>query len=178
MPGSHWMLTVTPENWEATRARGVRLIALRQRHRRKAERMLQGDRVLCYVTHTRVFTATTTVSSAYFEDRSPYWKATGQQADDFPYRVRVQTNVLLDPSEYIDAYQIAPRLLYVKRWPPEDWALAFQGDIHLLSSQDFRLIEGEMERLVERRGSVGPGPSGDEATLWQPREPIAPRQGH
>jgi predicted alpha/beta-hydrolase family hydrolase len=42
-------------------------------------------------------------------------------------------------------------MLYVKRWAPEDWPLAFQGQIHLLSSQDFALIEHEMRRTIERR---------------------------
>jgi hypothetical protein len=39
----------------------------------------------------------------------------------------------------------------VKRWAPEDWPLAFQGQIHLLSSQDFALIEHEMRRTIDRR---------------------------
>jgi hypothetical protein len=42
-------------------------------------------------------------------------------------------------------------MLYVKRWAPEDWPLAFQGQIHLLSSQDFALIEHEMHRTIDRR---------------------------
>jgi hypothetical protein len=57
----------------------------------------------------------------------------------------------LKPYEYLDARQIAPRMLYVKRWAPEDWPLAFQGQVHLLSSQDFSLIEHEMRRTADRR---------------------------
>lgn len=169
MPGSHWMLVLSPENWAITQSRGLDVIGLRQRHRRKAERMAPGDRVLFYVTHQRVFTATATITSTYFEDHSPLWTRPSGGEDDFPYRVRIEPNVVLEPVEYIDAYQIAPRLLYVKRWPPEDWPLAFQGDIHLLSSADFRLIEAEMERLLTRRGGVR-----DREPPLRPAVPVAP----
>jgi hypothetical protein len=114
--------------------------------------MAHGDRVLFYVTHTRVFTATATIHSTYFEDHSPLWTSPSGLGDDFPYRVRTQPNYLLEPWDYISAYLIAPRLLYVKRWAPEDWPLAFQGDLHLLSSADFGLIEGEMERILKSKG--------------------------
>ena len=68
-----------------------------------------------------------------------------------PWRVQVRSDVVLNWYEYLDARQIAPRMLYVKRWAPEDWPLAFQGQIHLLSSQDFALIEHEMRRTIDRR---------------------------
>jgi hypothetical protein len=42
-------------------------------------------------------------------------------------------------------------LLYLKRWAPEQWFLALQGDVHLLSSQDFLLVEREMQRIAESR---------------------------
>ena len=52
----------------------------------------------------------------------------------------------------MDARLLAPRLLYVKRWAPEDWALAFQGNVHLLSAADFSLVDNEIQRTVRARG--------------------------
>jgi hypothetical protein len=46
---------------------------------------------------------------------------------------------------------LAPRLEYVRRWVPEDWPLAFFDKLHLIPQKDFRLIEGEMQRLQSRR---------------------------
>jgi hypothetical protein len=43
---------------------------------------------------------------------------------------------------------LGPRLDYVKRWAPENWPLAFWDRLHLLPQRDFRLIEGEMERIA------------------------------
>ena len=64
-----------------------------------------------------------------------------------------QPNIVLEPGEGLDAEAIAPRLLYLKRWAPEQWYLALLGDVHLLSSQDFLLVEREMQRTAESRRS-------------------------
>ena len=151
MPGSHWMIVTTPENFEITRSRGFDLLGLKGRHRKKAERMAVGDRVLFYVSGLQIFPATATVASTFFEDHSPIWVSTERRTDVAPWRVQIRPDVALNWYEYLDARQIAPRMLYVKRWAPEDWPLAFQGQVHLLSSQDFSLIEHEMRRTAERR---------------------------
>jgi hypothetical protein len=151
MPGSHWMIVTTPENFEITRERGYNALGLKARHRKKAERMSAGDRVLFYISHARVFPATATVAAGFFEDHRVIWRNNERRPDVFPWRVPIRPEVVLEPYEWLDARQIAPRLLYVKRWAPEDWALAFQGQIHLLSASDFLLIEREMRRVVERR---------------------------
>jgi hypothetical protein len=148
------MLAMTAENYQVTRTLGHTLLGLRTRHRKKAERMAVGDRVLYYVLGERVFPATGTVTSAYFEDRHQVWHNAerGDDHDAFPYRVHTRPSIVLEPWEALDAAAIAPRMMYVKRWPPEQWYLAFQGDVHLLSAQDFLLVEAEMVRIVDSRG--------------------------
>jgi len=153
MPGSHWLITLSLENYEITRGMHVSLLGLRSRHRKKAERVAVGDRVLYYMLRERTFPATATVTSPYFEDRHPIWINTERRDDPFPYRVHTHPNVVLQDAEGLDAEAIAPRLLYLKRWPPEQWFLALQGDVHLLSAQDFLLVEREMQRIVEERSS-------------------------
>ena len=153
MPGSHWLIATSPENYAITRQMHFRLLGLRTRHRKKAERVALGDRVLFYVLDERKFPATATVTSAYFEDRHPLWVNPERKDDPFPYRVHIQPNIVLEPWEGLDAAALAPRLLYLKRWPPEQWYLALQGDVHLLSSQDFQLVERELQRVSESRRS-------------------------
>ena len=153
MPGSHWLITVSLENYEITRGMHVSLLGLRSRHRKKAERVAVGDRVLYYVLRERTFPATATVTSPYFEDRHPVWINTERRDDPFPYRVHTHPNLVLEDGEGLNAEALAPRLLYLKRWPPEQWYLALQGDVHLLSAQDFLLIEREMQRIVDERAS-------------------------
>jgi hypothetical protein len=145
------MIVLSPENFEITRSRGFDMLGLKARHRKKAERMAIGDRVLFYVAGLQIFPTTATVSSTFFEDHAPIWVSNERRADVAPWRVNLRPDVSLKWYEYLDARQIAPRMLYVKRWAPEDWPLAFQGQVHLLSSQDFSLIEHEMRRTTDRR---------------------------
>ncbi len=151
MPGSHWLVTLTPENYAITRSMNFTFLGLRARQRKKAERVAAGDRVVYYVLEQRRFPATSTVTSAYFEDRHPIWINRERRDDPFPYRVHTHPTIVLEPWEELDASLLAPRLLYLKRWPLEQWFLALQGDMHLLSAQDFLLIEREMVRLMETR---------------------------
>jgi hypothetical protein len=175
VPGSHWMVVSSGENFERSLGHGLTLLGLRGRHRKKAERMLPGDRILFFVAGRDCFAATATVASAFFEEHTNIWVSGESRPDDFPWRVRLRPDIILDPQDCIDAHQIAPRLLYLKRWPPEQWPLAFQGQVHLLSAQDFRLIEVEMERLVRgrqarRRGMQRNGAAGERMIPGQGRE--------
>jgi hypothetical protein len=151
MPGSHWMIVSSPENFEITRNMGMTVQGMKSRHRKKAERMAPGDRILFYIDHLQLFPATATVTSTYFEDASPLWMSQERRTELFPWRVHIRPELVLEPYEYIDARQLAPRLLYVKRWAPEHWALAFQGNVHLLSAADFALVSNEIERIIKHR---------------------------
>ncbi|MCI0896356.1 MAG: hypothetical protein J4N84_15795, partial [Chloroflexi bacterium] len=91
------------------------------------------------------FTATATATTSFFEDDSPIWEKEGRS--DWPYRVKIKPDIVLDEAQQIDANLLAPRLDYVRRWPPENWYMAFQGNLHLLPKSDFALIEEEMKKL-------------------------------
>jgi hypothetical protein len=174
MPGSHWMISLTPENYAATRRHGFSTLGVKTRHRRKAERMAPGDRVLYFLSQRNAFPAIATITSHFYEDHRPIWVNYDQKPDDYPWRVSLQVDIELQPHEWLDAYQLAPRLLYVKRWPPEFWPLAFQGSIHLLSSQDFRLVEREMERLLASRGRRPELPPRRPSPVNEPARPVPP----
>src|SRR5207302_1588476 len=103
MPGSHWLISLSPENYAITHGMHFSLLGLRTRHRKKAERVAVGDRVLYYVLYERIFPATATVTSAYFEDRHPTWINQERRDDPFPYRVHTQPNLVLEPGEGVDA---------------------------------------------------------------------------
>ena len=77
------------------------------------------------------------------------------------YSVELSPDIVLKEKDFIDALVLGPRLEYVKRWAPEDWPLAFFDALHLLPQRDFRLIEGEMRRLLPKRRNRGAGRQGD-----------------
>ena len=116
MPQNFWMIVCNPDNYRITQERGFTLQGLKAQHRRKIQRVGAGDRILFFVSQARRFTATVTATSGYFEDATPIWQKEGKA--DWPYRVKIKPEWVLDESQYIDANLLAPRLDYVKRWPP------------------------------------------------------------
>ena len=155
---NYWMIITTPENFRITRDRGFTIEGLRSQQRRKVQRVEPGDRILYYISGTRAFAATAVVTSHYFEDHTPIWNSQGN--NDTPYRVHIKPNFVLNEGQFIDAYQVGPRMEYVRRWVPEEWYLALQGDLHLTPKKDFLLLEGEMRKIKakERRPRSGRPP--------------------
>ena len=145
MPSNFWMMINNEENFRITQARGFTLLGLKAQHRRKVQRITEGDRVLLYISHLRRFAATATAMSSFYEAEEPI--CVNEGSTGFPYHIKLQPGVILKDEQFIDANLLAPRLEYIKRWNPEDWYMAFQGNLHLLPKNDFTLIEGEMKRL-------------------------------
>ena len=145
MAQNFWMIVSSPENFQITRDLGFTVQGLKAQHRRKIQRIESGDRVLFYVYGSRRFTATATATSSYVEDDSVTWQKEGRAG--WPYRIQIKPEVVLDDHQYMDANLLAPRLDYIRRWAPENWYMAFQGNLHLLPKNDFLLIEEEMKKL-------------------------------
>ena len=169
---NYWMFVESPENFEIIKEMGVTLFGMGPKYRQRAERMAPKDRVLFYVKGMRKWPATATISSTCFEDDSPVFKQS-VSGERFNYRVRLTPNIVLDEPDYIDALLLAPRLQYLKRWMPEDWPLAFFDRLHLLPQKDFRLVEGEMQR-IRPRGRALPRPERKKPTedSYEDREDV------
>ena len=145
MPRNFWMVVCNRENFEITRGLNFTVQGLKAEHRRKVQRVEAGDRLLYYVSGIRRFAATATLTSTYREEDSVVWKNEGSV--NWLYRIDIKPEVVLDEDEYIQAGLLAHRLDYIRRWPPENWYMAFQGNLHLLPKNDFFLIEEEMKKL-------------------------------
>lgn len=136
----YWMVVSSPDNLRKTREHGWSIQGLKSRHRRRVETMRVGDRVLYYVTGRMGFAATVTVASPMYEDHTPIWRS-ARRDEDYPWRVHIRPDVVLDEADWVPAKELAYRLDYVRKWPPEHWTLAFQGHIHMLNRNDFAIIE-------------------------------------
>ena len=185
MPSNFWMIVNNEQNFRITQEQGFSVMGLKAQHRRKVQRISDGDRILMYLTHIRRFAATATATSDYFETEDTVWEREGKAS--FPYRVRIRPEIVLPDEQFMDANLIAPRLEYVKRWAPEDWYMAFQGNLHLLPKSDFLLIEEEMKKLhfgkdyqptpvVPARPQQRRRRSGSRKPAVQPTQQPAPRR--
>jgi predicted RNA-binding protein len=149
----YWMIVSSPDNFRKTREHGFSIQGLKSRHRRRVETMRAGDRVLYYVTGRAAFAATVTVASPMYEDHTPIWRSS-RRDEDYPWRVHIRADVVLEEGDWVPAKEIAYRLDYVRKWPPEHWTLAFQGHIHALPRTDFAIIEDEISRSSRKRKAL------------------------
>ena len=149
MGRNYWMISTTLDDFLVTRDRGYSVFGMGSKYRRRAQRMQPDDRMLLYVKQLRKWTGVVSVTSEYFEDRTPIWNV-GTRGENYPYRVRIRPEIVLREEDYIDALLLAPRMEYVKRWLPETWPLAFFDTLHLIPQKDFSLIEGEMKRIIAK----------------------------
>src|SRR5438477_3261138 len=149
----YWMIVSSPDNFRKTREHGFSIQGLKSRHRRRVETMRVGDRLLYYVTGRMGFAATVTVASPMYEDHTPIWRSS-RRDEDYPWRVHIRLDLMLEEFDWVPAKEIAYRLDYVRKWPPEHWTLAFQGHIHALPRTDFAIIEDEISRSSRRRKAL------------------------
>lgn len=146
----YWMIVSSPENFRKTRDQGFSVQGIKSRHRKRAEAMRAGDRLLYYVTGQMAFAATCTLASGMFEEHSHIWR-TARREEDYPWRLHLRPDHLLEEFEWVPAKELAYRLEYVRKWPPEHWTLAFQGHVHQLPQKDFKLVEDEIRRTASQR---------------------------
>ena len=144
-----WILTGSPENFAATRARGFRLIGMKERRRRQAMDMEVGDRIVFYLTRVGRFGGSVRIASDMFEDREPVWPGTPGSPDPYPWRFETEPEVVLDEADWVPAEEVKDDLEHVRKWPAEHWRLAFQGQLRLVSAADADVLA---ERLRAAAG--------------------------
>ena len=157
MPRNFWMIICNEDNFNITRGLEFTKQGLKSEYRRKVQRVEKDDRLLFYVSGIRKFTATATVTEPYKEVDSGIWQDEGSAT--WPYLVEIKPELVLDEEQYITAGLLAHRLDYIRRWPPENWYMAFQGNLHLLPKGDFFLIEEEMKKLKFGRDYMRENPT-------------------
>ena len=142
-----WVLTGSPDNFEATRERGFRLIGVKERKRAMAERIEVGDEIVLYLTQTQAFAGIIRVTSEMFEDREKVWPGKPGKRDEYPWRFQTEPVLVLDEETFVPAEDIALNLEHVRKWPAEHWKLAFQGQLRTVSEADAKLL-GERLRAA------------------------------
>ena len=156
---SYWIVVGSEENMRIAEARGFDIFGFKSTRRGEVAQMRPGDKLIFYLTKIMKFGGLAAVTSEYFEDHTKLFKsgkkpvlsaAEGPQ-EDYPFRVSVKPEIILAPDQYLDVKEIAPRMQYPKKWPPEHWRLAFQGNLHQIPQEDYDLILSEMKATAGAR---------------------------
>lgn len=124
------------------------MIGFKERRRRQAEEFEAGDEVFFYVTGVQAFGGLARVRSEMFEDRTPIWpQGKKKKPEPYPWRVEAEPVLILDEDEFVPAEKLASDLEHVRKWPPDHWHLAFQGQLRTIGEADAALLR---ERLAAK----------------------------
>jgi predicted RNA-binding protein len=148
-----WILTGSLENFRVNVERGFDLIGFKERRRRQAEEFEPGDEIFFYVTGVQAFGGIARVKSEMFEDRAPIWPPKSKnKPEPYPWRVEAEPVLILPEEVFVPAEELATELDHVRKWPPDHWHLAFQGQLRTIGEADARLLR---ERLQSQTAAAG-----------------------
>ena len=136
-----WVLTGSLDNYRASAERGFRVIGMKERRRRLAEQVHPGDTIIFYVTGVQAFGGSVRVTGEMYESRAKIWPGKPGQPDQYPWRFETEPLIVLGEDELIPAAGLAQQLEHVRKWPPEHWHLAFQGQLRPISYKDAAVLE-------------------------------------
>jgi predicted RNA-binding protein len=141
---TNWILTGSLENFRINVERGFDVIGFKEGRRRQAEQFEPGDEVFFYVTGVKAFGGIARVKSEMFEDRARIWPGKKGKAEAYPWRVEAEPVLILPEDRFVPAEELATELEHVRKWPPDHWHLAFQGQLRTIGEADAELLR---ERL-------------------------------
>ena len=146
MAAKTWILTGSPENFEATRERGFRVIGMKELRRNMAEQIEPGDEIVFYLTRIKAFAGIVRVTGEMYEDRTKIWPGKPGKVDPYPWRFETEPVSILHEDDFVPAEELAHALEHVRKWPAEHWTLAFQGQLRAVSDRDAELIRAALGR--------------------------------
>ncbi|MFT4038076.1 MAG: EVE domain-containing protein [Thermomicrobiales bacterium] len=143
----YWIIVGSPGNFEKTAEHNFTIQGLKSRHRKKAERMKPGDKLIWYITGLKAFAGIATIESPYFESHDAIWVSSDPKkaAEDYPFRVEISPDIILGLKDATPAEPLARQMVYAAKWPEKNWTLAFQGNVHEIGEQDYTLIRQAIE---------------------------------
>ena len=139
-----WILTGSPENYEATKDHDFDVIGVKERNRARALGIEPGDRIVLYLTRVMAFAASIRVEGEMYEDRAKIWPGKPGKADIYPWRFHTSPEIVLDEPLWVPAQSLVGRLEHIAKWPEEHWTLAFQGQIRPVSDHDAQILTEQL----------------------------------
>jgi predicted RNA-binding protein len=145
---ANWIVVGSPENFEIARERGFDMFGFKSSRRRESAEMKAGDKLIFYLTGVMKFGGVAEVKSEVFEDRTPIFRSEKKAAEDYPFRVKTAPDRILDRDQWLDVKEFATRLEMTRR-RGEYWRLAFQGNLHKISDEDYKEISDAVDAAQE-----------------------------
>ena len=139
-----WIVVGSPENFEIAKSRGFDMFGFKSTRRRESAEMKPGDKLIFYLTGVMKFGGIATIKSEVYEDHTPVFKSEKKPGEDYPFRAKTEPDRILDQDQWLDVKEYATRLEMTRR-RGEHWRLAFQGNLHQISAQDYDMLSQEVD---------------------------------
>jgi hypothetical protein len=128
----YWLDLFTPKTWAEFRNAGAKVSGFRENSRARANRVVVGDVLLCYLVGVKRWVGLLAVQSPAFTDKSTIY-----EDEVFPVRFTVEPLVLLDPEFGVPMDSLEGRLSF---FPLEatsrQWSGRVRGSLSLYDAQD------------------------------------------
>jgi predicted RNA-binding protein len=146
---TNWIVVGSPENFEIARERGFDMFGFKSSRRRESATMRSDDKLIFYLTGVMKFGGVATVKSEVFEDHTPVFKTEKKPGEDYPWRVQTEADRILTKDQWLDVKEYAERLEMTSR-RGEYWRLAFQGNLHKISDEDYKTIAAGVAEAAKK----------------------------
>ncbi len=154
---NYWVIVSSEENFEITKSLGFTIQGIKSRHRKKAQAIHPGDKLIYYVTGLQVLSSIVTVTSDYWEEHTSVWKCkSNRDTELYPFRFKIMPDVILEKSQYLPVVELVPQIQYLKKWPAAHWHLGFQGNVHHWPESDYQLVYNRMLTIANPEGTHNP----------------------
>ena len=149
-----WIVVGSADNFRIAIDRGFDLFGFKSSRRRETAAMQPGDKLIFYLTGIMRFAGIASVTSEVFEDDTLIFKSEKKASERYPFRIHTTADLILDEADWLDVKEWAPQMEYTKKWPPEHWRLAFQGNLHRVPEADYKMLEKEMRARAKAKAKA------------------------
>ena len=133
MSNTYWLINLKSEEYIKNSSNKRNQIFM-DKDKKKISRMSNGDKLIYYIGDKNCFVGISEIKSDAPEELT-----------NKNLSIKVKKSNHLNINNSVDGDQIGPSLDYVKRWAPERWRLAMVGSLHIVSQNDYNLINSSIK---------------------------------
>ncbi|MDA1061875.1 MAG: EVE domain-containing protein [Chloroflexi bacterium] len=139
----NWIVVGSADNFELLRERGFDLVACKASRTKQCAEMRPGDHIVFYLTKVVQFGGIVEVTSEAFADETEIGlHSEAKENERFPNRIHTRPHVIAEPGDYVEVREITDLLEKTRRLGPKKLGIAFRGNVHKISQDDYDQIEG------------------------------------
>lgn len=132
------MLVNSPENFERTRVRGFDVIGMKTRWKKAAAAVEVGDSMFYYLTGAMAIGGEARVTGEVYEAHDTIWPSNPDE--HYPWRMPTEIVTARTKDAYLSVRDFIQEYEYARKWPANNWTLAFQDNVHRLGEADYQLV--------------------------------------